>query len=250
MTTLDEVLSDLRRETAVLDELLASLDEDAWSMPTPAEGWDVRDTVGHLAATDDAMYESVTAGWPPPSMSTEGIRGVDDVTALQVERARKMSVRDVHAWWRSATARLADHIGGLDRKGRYPWGGNQLTPLSLCSARMMETWAHSLDCHAAAGKELPQTDRLRHVAHLGLRSLPYAFGVAGLEGPGPVRLELTAPNGELWTFGPDDAPTVVRGSAFDWCSVAAHRDRDGAKKRLDADGPDGQNILEHARAFL
>ena len=125
-----------------------------------------------------------------------------------------------------------------------------ISPLSLGSARLMETWAHSLDVHAAAGVDYVDTDRIRHVAHLGLRAMPYAFFLEGLDAPGPIRLELTSPSGETWNLGPDDAPTVVRGSAADWCRLVARRDRDGAAQRLQAEGPDAANTIKHARAFL
>jgi uncharacterized protein (TIGR03084 family) len=114
----------------------------------------------------------------------------------------------------------------------------------------METWAHSLDVHAAAGVSYVDTDRIRHVAFLGLRALPYAFFLEGLEAPGPIRAELEAPSGERWRIGPDGAPTVIRGAASDWCRLVARRDRDGSAQRLQAEGPDAANVIEHARAFL
>lgn len=258
MTTLDEVLSDLRDETAALDAVLSGLDEAGWSAPTPAEGWDIRDTVGHLADTDDVMFASITGeGLDLMSAAREAGGGaepsptsVDDFTAWQVARVRELPWNEVHAWWRSATARLHKTLGGLDPSQKYPWGPNRISPLSLCSARLMETWAHSLDVHAAAGVAYTDTDRIRHIAHLGLRALPYALTLEGLPAPGTVRLELTGPSGGAWTLGPDDAPTVISGAASDWCRVVARRDRDGAAGRLRGRGPDAAAAIQHGRAFL
>jgi len=250
MTTLQEVMRDLRAETAHLDALLAPLDEKEWSIPTPAEGWDIRDTVGHLASTDDIMFESVTQTTNPKRTLPEGATTIDDFTALHVAEARTMAPLDVYTWWRSATARLHATIDGFDRSEKYPWGGNMLSPLSLASARIMETWAHALDCYGATGKDYPDTDRIRHIAFLGLRALPHAFRVAGLEGPAPVRLSLEAPQDDVWRLGPDDAPNVISGTAGDWCRVAVHRDRDGSAQRLYGEGPDAANVIAHARAFL
>ena len=257
MTTLDEVISDLRAETTKLNEVLATLDEPGWRRETPAVGWDTRDTVGHLADTDDLMYESVTGGSRDLMSDVREATGrtpsptsVDDFTAWQVERVRKMSREDVYAWWHSSTTRLQSMLSGLDPGKKYPWGGNQLSPLSLGSARLMETWAHSLDIHAAAGRAYADSDRIRHVAHLGLRALPYAFMLEGLDAPGRIRLELISPAGEAWIFGPEDAPTVIRGTASDWCRVVARRDRDGSAGRLQGEGPDAANAIQHGRAFL
>ena len=62
--------------------------------------------------------------------------------------------------------------------------------MSFVSARLMETWAHGQDVAdaltgarpgAAAGRT--PTDRLRHIAHLGVRARPYSYVVRGLEVP-------------------------------------------------------------------
>jgi uncharacterized protein (TIGR03084 family) len=254
---LAEVVADLRDETKQLDEVLASLDETGWRKETPAVGWDTRDTIGHLADTDDVMFESITGGsrdlMSDARQATGGTpspTSVDDFTAWQVERVRQKSWEEVYAWWRSSTARLHATIESLDPAQKYPWGPNRISPLSLASARLMETWAHSLDVHDAAGVPYIDTGRLRHIAHLGLRALPYAFMLEGLEAPDGIRLELTSPGGDPWTFGPDDAPTVIRGTAADWCRVVARRDRDGSAGRLQGEGPDAANAIKHGRAFL
>jgi uncharacterized protein (TIGR03084 family) len=250
VTTLQDVMNDLRAETAHLDDILAPLDDAGWATPTPAEGWDIRDTIGHLASTDDIMFESVTRTANPKRVLPESATSIDDFTALHVAEARAMTPSDVYAWWRSATARLHETIEGFDPARKYPWGGNMLSPLSLASARIMETWAHALDCYAAVGRDYPDTDRIRHIAFLGLRALPHAFGLVGLEPPGSVRLELEAPDGSTWNLGPADARSVISGTAGDWCRVVVHRDRDGSAKRLYGEGPDAANAITHARAFL
>jgi uncharacterized protein (TIGR03084 family) len=263
VTTLQEVLADLREETAALDRVLATLDEAGWHKETPAVGWDTHDTIAHLADTNDVMYASVTGTGPDlASAALDAVReaqgnfditdprAVDVFTARQVERGRQKSWQDVYAWWQSSAARLHDLLAGLDPKGRYLWGANMISPLSLCSARLMETWAHSLDVHAAAGVEYVDTDRIRHVAFLGLRAMPNAFMLEKLGAPGPIRIELKAPSGDVWTMGPDDAPTVIRGTASDWARLVARRDRDGSAERLEGEGPDAANVIKHARAFL
>jgi uncharacterized protein (TIGR03084 family) len=260
VTTLQDVIDDWKAECDALDAVLATLDGDDWHKDTPAEGWDTRDTVGHLADTNDIMHSSVTGG--PRDLMAEASRAageqadltretaVDAFTAWQMEKVRTMSGPQVHAWWHEATVRLLDLLTTLDPKGRYLWGPNMVSPMSLGSARMMETWAHSLDIHGAHGVPFVHTDRVRHVAFLGWRAIPYAFGLVGLEAPGSVRLELAAPSGAELVYGPDDAPNVIRGAATDWAYVVSRRDRDGAAARLEAIGPDAATAIKHGRAFL
>lgn len=250
MSAYDDVLRDLAEETAALDRLLDDLSDDEWLRPTPAEGWDVRDTVTHLADTDDIAYDCVVGG--PRNLMDEAYEagGGDDFTHAQVLKGRGMSPDEVLAWWRTSSSRLHEALSGCDPKDRLPWGPNEISAVSFATARLMETWAHGLDCFAGAGREPTDTDRLRHVAFLGLRALPHAMQVAGAEPPGPVRLELTSPSGDTWTFGPDDAPTVIRGTASDWCRVAVQRDRSDERSRLSGEGPGAEAVLANARAYL
>jgi uncharacterized protein (TIGR03084 family) len=113
----------------------------------------------------------------------------------------------------------------------------------------METWAHALDVYDALGTSQEPTDRIRHIAHLGVRTRNYAFGVHGLEPPAEeFRVELTAPSGALWTWGPEDAAQSVTGSAYDFClRVTQRRHRDDLD--LVATGPDADRWLDIAQAF-
>ena len=64
----------------------------------------------------------------------------------------------------------------------------------MATARFMETWAHALDVADALGVEPEPTDRIRHVAHLGVRTRDFAFCVHGLEPPAEeFRVELRRP---------------------------------------------------------
>ena len=47
------LLDDLDAEESALDAVVAELTGDAWLTATPAVGWDVRDTIAHLAAAED-----------------------------------------------------------------------------------------------------------------------------------------------------------------------------------------------------
>jgi uncharacterized protein (TIGR03084 family) len=124
---------------------------------------------------------------------------------------------------------------------------------SLATARLMETWAHGLDCFAALDEPAVDTDRLRHVAWLGWRTLPYAFAIARREPPAPItalRIELTAPSGEMWSFGAADDDHIVRGPGAAWCRLVTHRWREAAPPPLHAHGPLAVAALDVAQAYL
>lgn len=119
----------------------------------------------------------------------------------------------------------------------------------MATARMMETWAHSHDVADALGHEVSRGDRVKHVCHLGVRTRGFAYLMRGQEDPGvEVRVELTAPSGDLWTWGPQDAPQRVRGDAWDFALlVTRRRHRDDVDVR--AEGVDAEHWLSIAQAF-
>jgi uncharacterized protein (TIGR03084 family) len=113
----------------------------------------------------------------------------------------------------------------------------------------METWAHGQDVADALGVTRQPTARLKHVAHLGVLTRDYAYTLQGETPPAsPFRVELTAPNGQTWTWGPADAAQRVRGPALDFClRVTQRRHRD--ELSLESDGPDATYWLGIAQAF-
>jgi uncharacterized protein (TIGR03084 family) len=124
-----------------------------------------------------------------------------------------------------------------------------LAAITLATTRLAETWIHSGDVAAGLGRELTPTARLRPIARLAWRTLPYAFARAGKTMSGPVALRLTAPDGTLWEFEPDEpAVTTVSGPALDFCMVAARRTLP-TDTALTATGPDAGAALELVRTF-
>jgi uncharacterized protein (TIGR03084 family) len=120
---------------------------------------------------------------------------------------------------------------------------------SSITARIMETWAHGQDVADALGALRAPTDRLRHVAFIGARTLANSYQARGLPVPEvPVRVELGAPSGEAWIFGPDDAADVVRGPALDFCLAVTQR-RHIDDLDIEAEGPVATEWLSIAQAF-
>ena len=130
-----------------------------------------------------------------------------------------------------------------------PWFGPPMSPTSMATARLMETWAHSLDVHSAVGVVPESTDRIRHIAHLAVRTRNFSFITNSLTPPaGEFRIDLVAPDGDVWTFGPEDAEQTVTGSALDLCLLATQR-INRVKTDLVATGDDADQWLDIAQCF-
>jgi uncharacterized protein (TIGR03084 family) len=246
---LDGVLDDLAAEGARLEALLADRPEADWRLPTPAEGWDVATQVAHLAWTDEAAHAAATdkARWD--SLVLEAMADPEhamDRAALTGGLAAPAVILDR---WRTARTRLAETLRSYPAGQKMPWYGPPMSATSMATARFMETWAHSLDVHEALGVEPEVSDRIRPVAHLGVRTRDYAFSVQGLEPPADeFRVSLTAPSGDLWTWGPEDAAQTVTGAAYDFCLLVTQR-VNRADTSLVAVGRDADTWLSIAQCF-
>lgn len=245
-----EIVGELAVEQASLEAVLRRLDLKQWSLPTPAVGWDVRDEVSHLADTNEIAYDTATGG--PRQLNQEALDypSPEAFTESGCEKGRRMEPADVLEWWVSSAARVNEMLLTKDPKERVPWGLG-MSARTLGTARLMETWAHGLDIRAAVGEPPNITPRLRHVAWLVYNALPYAFAVAKREKPpGELRVELEAPGGETWSFGPDDAEDRITGDAAEFCRVGVQRLKRSEARTLKAVGPLADAALDVARAFL
>jgi uncharacterized protein (TIGR03084 family) len=156
----------------------------------------------------------------------------------------------VLGWWEEASAAERAELGALEPSTRVPWGIG-MGARAFVTARLMETWAHALDVHAALGTEPIDTDRLAHVAWIATRAVPYAFSVAGLEAPSaPLAVELTLPGGGTWTTGPSDAPDRITGPVGQYCRIFVQRLDPRDAPDVVAVGDAALATLAVARAYL
>ncbi len=221
-----ELVADLEGEHRALDDLLAGRAESDWALATPSPGWTVADQVGHLGYFDrtatlaivdedafaDHLVESLT------EMERDGLDG----TSLR--QARAMTPDDLLVWWRTGAAGLVQAAGRLDDGDRLPWYGPSMGARSFLTARLMETWAHAHDLADTFGVEVSPTTRLRHIAQLGFITRGWSHAVRGQEMPaGEVRVELSVPGEEVWTWGSEAATDSITGSALGFCQVVTQR---------------------------
>jgi uncharacterized protein (TIGR03084 family) len=244
---LQQVLADLATEGDRLEGLVAGLDEDGWQTPTPAPGWDVATQVAHLAWTDEAALKAATDKDAWDALVLDAIAAPESYVDQQA--AAVASEPDLLARWRRTRSDLHAALRAYPQGQKMPWFGPPMSAASMATARLMETWAHSLDVHEGLGVLVVDTDRIRHVAHLGVRTRDFAFAVHGLEPPAEeFRIDLLSPSDDVWTWGPDDAAQTLTGTAGDFCRLVTQRiHRDDTD--LVATGADVDRWLDIAQAF-
>lgn len=266
---MDAIVKALEEQHAELDALLIGLDDTGWSRPSPCDGWDVADVLLHLAQTDELALASARgefaagvdrlAGRIDPTITRNATDGppanggaaanVDAGADVMVITERGRPSAELYERWRTGATELVAVLGAADPHQRVTWVAGELSTRTLATTRLAETWIHTGDVAAALGVQLAPTDRLRHIARLAWRTVPYAFARAGRERSGPVRFTLQGPNGDSWDFMPDEEPlTLVEGDALELCLVAARR-VDPAATGLRASGPDAEGVLELVRTY-
>ncbi|WP_319461567.1 TIGR03084 family metal-binding protein [Micromonospora sp. RTP1Z1] len=264
MVDLTALLADLAAESDQLDALVAPLSPEDWARPTPAPGWTVAHQVAHLAWTDHVARLAAT----DPAAFFASVTGAPDPARLVDDGAESFLAppAELLARWRDGRAALATALAAVPPGEKLPWYGARMSPASMVTARIMETWAHAEDVADTLGVTRPATARLRHIAHLGFRTLGHGFAAHGRAVPtAPVRVELTAPasarselagravgsedaDGDTWIFGPADAADRVTGPALDFCLLVTQR-RHRADLSLVATGTTADEWLDVAQAF-
>jgi uncharacterized protein (TIGR03084 family) len=214
--------ADLAAESAVTRALVAGLDEGGWDTPTPAAGWDIADQISHLAYFDEVAVQSAVR---PDEFRADLAAAPESVNADTIAaRYRDRTGAELLAWFDIARAQLLATFKDLDPQQRLPWFGPAMSAASSLTARLMETWAHTQDIADALAVTREPTARLRHVAHIGVGARAFSYAARGQAMPDvPVRVELTAPDGAVWTWGPADAADQVAGDALDFCLLVTQR---------------------------
>jgi uncharacterized protein (TIGR03084 family) len=249
MADLQQIVDDLRAESDELDALVAPLADVGWTAPTPAAGWTVAHQIGHLLWTDRVALIAVTdeaAFTDAVNIAAADPAGFVDAAADELAAA---APPELLADWRLTRKRLHEKLLTVPDGRKLPWFGPPMTAPSMATARLMETWAHGLDVADALDVTRPATTRLRSIAHIGVRTRDFAFVINGFQPPSePFRVELRAPDGSIWSWGPDDAAQRVTGSAEDFCFLVTQR-RSPRELDLTADGDDAVRWLPIAQAF-
>jgi uncharacterized protein (TIGR03084 family) len=249
----DPVVIALAEQQVESKSLLGELADGDWEVVTRCDGWNIADVVLHLAQSDEMAVASLRGTLPSGDHAGDagwgGGPSVDQTVALMVEQERRAAPTDLLARWSSTAAELVTLMDAVDLSTRVRWVAGNLSARTLATTRLAETWIHTGDIPSAVGVELIPTDRLKLIARLAWRTLPYAFDLARRTLSGPVAFRLVAPSGEEWDFVPGEpAVTTISGPAVELCEVAARRLLPSVTS-LRGQGPDVAQVLSLVRTY-
>ncbi|MBP2413640.1 uncharacterized protein (TIGR03084 family) [Arthrobacter stackebrandtii] len=252
MVDVADVLADYEGEAQALDGLVAGLPAGDWALATPAPGWSIAHQIGHLAWTDAVVIDAAAAANGQPAAFTSLVAGIASGAATIDGAAAELAAlppAGLLERWRDGRRRMAASLREVAPGAKLPWFGPPMSPASMATARIMETWAHGQDVADALGVVREPTERLRHIAHLAVRTRNFAFKTNQLDVPvEEFRVELEGPGGEIWTWGPEDAAEKVSGTAEEFCLLATRR-RHRDDLSLTAVGANAETWLDIVQAF-
>lgn len=243
------VLTDLAEEGDALDVLVRGLPDAGWTTPTPAPGWTIAHQIGHLAWADDIARLAATDPASFDAAVQAAVAEWDGYVDREAAARADRPPAELLAGWRRARKALSAALAAVPDATKVPWFGPPMSATSMATARLMETWAHGQDIVDALGIDRLPTDRLRHVAHIGVRTRDFAYVVNDRTPPTePFRVELVSPLGDLWAWGPEDTAQQIAGPALDFCLLVTQR-RHRDDLAVVAIGSDADAWLSIAQAF-
>ena len=244
--------SDLRDEGNELNEFLGSLSNADWTCATPFKSWTPEDVLTHLTVgdwlnilsmSDPERFDAVMAKRLEARAEGRKSSGAEYLDGSLGGGARLLEQ------WHARLNQLCDLFYEADAKARMKWVGPNMSIRSAATARLMETWAHGQDVYDMVQADRIATDRIRHIAVLGVNTFGWTFANRGVEPPGSAPyVELVAPSGEIWHWNNESTDNKISGPALDFCQVVT-QGRNIAEVGLKVTGETATKWMAVAQCF-
>ena len=223
-----QLCDDLLQENEQLDGLVSQIQPDQWGRRTSFYAWTVYDELAHLHCFD----LSVLLAMQNPRDFLE-----QEVVLFAKAMKQKICIADIahnklgdlppeelRNNWRQTYRKMIEVFSELDPKARIPWYGPEMSARSSATARLMETWAHGQDLFDTFNVKRSPTERLIHIAHLGVLTFGWSFLNRGLVAPNEKPyVELISPGGNVWQWNEPSSCNYVKGKAEEFCLVVTQR---------------------------
>jgi enediyne biosynthesis protein E11 len=249
VSDLQDVISALTAEGEEVNHMVAGLDADQWTLPTPAPGWTIAHQIAHLSS----MFRLAGLAASDPDGFAALLSRLSADFAANVNAALAEYLADapevLFTRWRTECDTAIKAIAAVPPTEPVQWLVRPLQPAVLAAAGMMELFGHGQDIADALRVRRERTDRLWYVVDFGVRTWDFGYQPRKLTPPQEeFRFEITAPSGSVWEFGPSDAQQRISGPAEDFCLLVTRR-RHPADLAVIASGAQAQQWLEIAQAY-
>ena len=235
---------DLYKEGEELKKLLETIPPENWDLKTPFKKWTINNVIQHLHGADKAAMLSLA----------------DRAEFLTIKYNRKaqrtVMSPNIHgfelldSWWRCFNE-MCEQLGDSDPKRRLTWFGPDMGLMMFTTARQMETWAHGQDIYDCLNRTRINTDRLKNIVVIGVKTFAWTFINRKMKPPSPAPfVKLDAPSGEIWEFGEPSKEDYISGAAIEFCHVVTQgRNIQDKDIHLKVVGKSARQWMEIAQCF-
>ena len=239
--SLQQQIDDLRTEGVELHKTLETLRDDQWQLSTPFKSRTVNWVVQHLHDADRWAFHSIT--------DPNGFRAWMANRDAASENAPKLEGRPLLERWITYLNDLCDKLAEVDPDLRAPWFGPDMGIRMMATARQMETWSHGQDVYDLLKLPRRNSDRVKNICHIGVRTYSWTFVNRNLDVPEPMPyVELSLPSGAVWNWGEETESNFVKGDAVEFAHVVT-QGRNIADVNLDVKGENAECWMEIAQCF-
>lgn len=242
---------DFRDESEALCALVSPLADDAFNQPTAFKGWTINNVISHLHLWNWAADLALTK----PDAFQDFLKDVGDhinrgtLNTFEQEWLDGLEGQALVEAWRKFYLETAERFGAADPSMRVKWAGPDMSVRSSITARLMETWAHGQEVYDHCGVVRQNADSIRNVVVLGVNTYGWTFKTRGETAPEPMpHVKLTAPSGEVWTYGDASEVELIEGAAEEFCQVVTQT-RNIADTKLRVHGANATTWMSIAQCF-
>ena len=239
---------DLREEGDELYRLVRNLEPGDWERHTPFKNWTVNDVIAHLHTTDLVATIAVEEPNRFRDMVRAGERAIW-IGGASANPADLPTGAELGERWYAYLGELCDRLARIDPSMRVPWFGPDMGARMFATARQMETWSHGQDLYDLLKQPRNNTDRIKNIAVIGVRTFGWTFANRREEIPTDIPyVRLTAPSGETWEWNEPSDTNFVQGDAVAFCHVVT-QGRNIADTALEVVGDTATRWMAVAQCF-
>ncbi|MBT6094279.1 MAG: TIGR03084 family protein [Rhodospirillaceae bacterium] len=220
---MQQLATDFLDECQALYDLMSSLTDADFDRPTLFKDWTLNHVLQHLHFFDRAAGVSLDDGnafdrlWAGVQEARAAGEAPLDVTDRLLDHVRGHALLEA---WKRECHRLSAQFAEADPKMRVKWAGPEMSARSKATARLMETWAHGQEIYDLLGVRRINTDRIKNIAIMGVKTFGWTFINRGEQVPEHIpHVRLSAPSGEIWEWNEASDSIRVEGSAEGFCQV-------------------------------
>ncbi|MCL6104475.1 MAG: maleylpyruvate isomerase N-terminal domain-containing protein [Actinobacteria bacterium] len=186
------VVDMLEQEWVTIYELVSSLDEKEWMLPTDCPGWTIKDQISHIVGTERMLLGEKA---PEGVLSdTANVRNpIGNINELWVDVGRRMSIKDILCKFHEVTSKRIDYLRSMSDEdfSKESWTPIGQAPYSeFMAIRVFDCWVHEQDIRRAVKKHGNLSSLVAaHCQERIKKALPYV-----------VAKKANSPNGSLITF--------------------------------------------------